>query len=269
MNQADDINKRMKIQVKNNSFYPLNDCVAKHVHFESIDSTNTWAKKNTNEWSLEGVTLVTASEQTKGRGRFNRHWESPRGMNIYATFCFWIDQSRMDIGHIPQLLALSGSKVLEVYGFSPLIKWPNDLLLSGKKVGGILCETITDGHLRGVVCGIGLNVNMPQENLSAIDRPATSLMVESGKMYSLNNLLESLQDHFSIDLKKWLAKGFQGFFSQYQSRSYFKKGDSICFHDNQKIIKGKFEKLQSDGSVQLLLQDGTYKIFYAGEFLFS
>ena len=75
----------------------------------SIDSTNSWAKAHPDQWAAEGVTLVTASEQMAGRGRFKRKWVSPPDVNIYATFCFWFDAERKDVGHIPQLLALAAA----------------------------------------------------------------------------------------------------------------------------------------------------------------
>src|SRR4029077_7189564 len=106
-------------------------------------------------------------------------------LNIYATFCFWFDLQRTDIGHIPQLLALSAAQTLEEQGFLPTIKWPNDLLLRDKKVAGILCETILEQGLRGIVCGIGLNVNMPLHILNQIDRPATSLLFEGGHAFEV------------------------------------------------------------------------------------
>ena len=105
----------------------------KHLHFKQIDSTNTWAKQHTDQWASKGVTLITASEQTAGRGRFKRRWESPPDVNIYATFCFWFDLHRTDLGHIPQILALASAQTLEMLGFFPKIKWPNDVLLGGKK----------------------------------------------------------------------------------------------------------------------------------------
>ena len=148
-------------------------------HFSTIDSTNSWAKANVENWTASSdeimketdfaMTLVTAEEQTGGRGRFNRLWESPRGVNIYATFCFLVAPTRSDIRQIPQLLALAASQVLETYQFSPLIKWPNDILIQGKKIAGILCETTMHESLLGVVCGIGLNVNMTKETIEKIN----------------------------------------------------------------------------------------------------
>lgn len=241
--------------------------LAKHIHFEQIDSTNTWAKMHPDQWAPFGVTLITASSQTAGRGRFKRQWVSPPYVNIYATFCFWLEPQRIDLGHIPQLLALTTTQMLEKYGFSPAIKWPNDLLIQGKKVAGILCETIVEQEKRGIVCGIGLNVNMPLEILNQIDRPATSLLVEKGKAFEVVEILDRLQHHFLEALGKFLHQGFAPFFPLFQERSALKKGQAVRFHDNQTLIEAQFENLYPDGSVELRLSNGTLKVFYAGEFL--
>ncbi len=240
---------------------------AKRIHFKETDSTNSWAKAPPDQWAAEGVTLVTAAGQMAGRGRFKRKWVSPPDVNIYATFCFWFDADRKDVGHIPQLLALAAAAVLEKERFSPKIKWPNDLLLRGKKVAGILCEAIFEGEKRGIVCGIGLNVNMGEDELRQIDRPATSLLVERGNPGDVESLLRALEEIFIDFLKKFLAGGFLSFFPLLQERSHFKKGDAVHFHDHQAVIEGKFEALHPDGTVELRLSDGTMKIFHAGEFV--
>lgn len=239
----------------------------KQIHFNVIDSTNSWAKAHTGHWASSGVTLVTASEQTAGRGRFKRKWISPAGVNVYATFCFWFDPKRKDIGHIPQLLAISAALALEKKGFSPQIKWPNDLLLQGKKVAGILCESIIEGEKRGVVCGIGLNVNMSEEDLASIDRPATSLFVEAGHSWNVDSFLRGMTEIFIGYLEEFMQKGFSPFFSILQERSSLKKGDAVHFQDYQSIIKANFEALHPDGSVELRLPNGTTKLFYVGEFV--
>lgn len=253
-------------QVKNQG----TDCpfaLSKHIHFETIDSTNTWAKTHVEQWAAEGVTLVTASQQTAGRGRFKRRWESPPDVNIYATFCFWFPLQRPDIGQIPQLLALAAAQTLEKNGFTPKIKWPNDVLLNDKKIGGILCETVLENSQRGVICGIGLNINMSQEILEEIDRPATSLLVESGSLFKPFAILEDLKNEFIPMLHQFIAKSFAPFFPLFQARSALQKGQKIYFHDNQHLIEAQFECLHPSGAVELRLCNGNLKIFYAGEFV--
>lgn len=190
----------------------------------------------------------------------------PAGVNIYATFCFWLEGERYDIGHIPQLLALAAAEILEQLDFFVKIKWPNDLLLNSKKIGGILCETLLEKGKRGVVCGIGLNVNMKKEALDQINRPATSLHAERGELFDAANILENLQTRFSRYLEEFLSKGFPKFFPMLQQRSAFNKGENVRFHDNRTLIEAQFVALHPDGSIELQLSDGTSRKFYAGEF---
>lgn len=243
-------------------------CIAKHLHFQQIDSTNTWAKRHTDQWAPQGVTLITASEQTAGRGRFKRRWESPPNVNIYATFCFWFESNRPEeIGYIPQLLALAAAQTLETLGFFPQIKWPNDVLLNEKKIAGILCETLVEDQKRGIVCGIGLNVNMSSEELKRIDRPATSLLEEGSKPFDVIIVLNRLQQFFFSFLTDFIQQGFAPFFPLLQARSALKKGQKVQFCDHQKHFEAYFDSWNHDGSIQLRLNDGTLKIFHAGEFI--
>lgn len=241
--------------------------LAKQIHFDHIDSTNTWAKLHSDQWDPCGLTLITASTQSGGRGRFNRVWVSPPNLNIYATFCFWIPVSREDIGHIPQVLAIAAAQTVESLGFFSKIKWPNDLLIQGKKMAGILCETILEGDRRGVICGIGLNVNMPPEILQQIDRPATSLFVEGDRVLEVEAVLNILKERFLDLINIFLENGFSPLFSLFEEKSALRPGDRLCFHDNQTLIEVQFVRLHSNGSVELCLADGTHKIFHAGEFI--
>ncbi len=237
-------------------------------HFEILGSTNTWAKEHALEFEQDALTLVTATGQTAGRGRFKRRWESPTALNIYATFCFFVDLAHSDIGHIPQLLALSAADSIELLGFQSIkIKWPNDILLSDKKVAGILCETTMALEKRCIICGIGLNINMPLEEIQKIDRPATSLLLEGNQTYEVESVLELILNNFSHSLKEFIKQGFAPFFEAFQKRSYLKLGQEVCFHDNQTFQKGTFYALNPDGSMTMCLANGKLKTFFAGEFM--
>lgn len=238
-----------------------------HKHFNTIDSTNTWAKLNCHLFDLDKVTLITADQQTGGRGRFNREWVSPPLENIYATFCFSIDKSRKDLGNIPQVLSLSAAKILKTYGFKPILKWPNDILLSNKKAGGILCETVSfEKHLT-VVIGIGLNINMSSELLEKIGRPATSLKVESGKTFQVKTVLKDLETQFIQDLEIFFEFGFKPFLDAYRNYIWTGNGKKISFHDNINMVQGFFHSINDDGTLNLTMPDGTVKMFLSGEFL--
>lgn len=238
-----------------------------HHHFNIIDSTNTWAKRHADTLPQDAITLITADEQTAGRGRFNRRWESPPAKNLLATFCFFIDPRRNDRGNIPQILAISAAKALEDLGFSPILKWPNDILISSKKVAGILAETTMVSDQLCFVAGIGVNVNMPLEALEKIDRPATSLLVEGGRGREIKEVLKALQTHFVKDLDLFLQKGFAPFLEEYRRRLSTDPNKRIRFDDNEKVWEGTFQAVNPDGSLSLKLPSGELKTFIVGEIM--
>lgn len=237
------------------------------IHFEVIDSTNTWAKEHIHEFVVDHLTLVVASEQSGGRGRFKRKWESPKGQNIYASFCFFVPEKFNDLGHIPQLMAISAAKILEAFGCKPKIKWPNDVLIDKKKIVGILCESVLVNGNRGIVCGIGLNVNMSKSLLDKIDRPATSLQAIFKTDFDVDFILTLLERQFEKDLVKFLKEGFSNFYSDYCARFLFLAGEPVSFNDDHQVVSGQFRSVNQDGSITLQLGNGKLQNFYSGEFV--
>lgn len=171
-----------------------------HLSFDTLPSTNTWIKENAR--TLTALTCVRALEQTAGRGRFDRTWISPKGENLTISL-FLPGTSRAPyLPNLGQLLALATAETLLKLGLQPELKWPNDLLLNGKKVGGILSEVVPEG----AILGLGLNVH--QTDFHAISQPATSLFVETHKRWDLNLLLNNLCDQFLELLPSLQAHGF-------------------------------------------------------------
>jgi BirA family biotin operon repressor/biotin-[acetyl-CoA-carboxylase] ligase len=177
-----------------------------HKHFEVITSTNDWAKRNLKAYSMESLLVVSADTQTAGRGQYGRKWLSPKNENLYVSFGFFLEEE-WDSLTLTHLLARSASRQIKEKGLACHLKWPNDLMIAGKKIAGILCETQLFGSVWGIVIGIGLNVNMSLEHLKLIDQPATSLLVESGKIYCLKEEVFKLANTFEADLSKFLKKG--------------------------------------------------------------
>ncbi len=173
------------------------------------------------------------------------------------------------MGNLPQVMALAAVKTFEELDVFPTIKWPNDLLLSGKKVGGILCETVIEQGRLGVICGIGLNVNMELADLNAIDRPATSLFVETGKLYNPQEVFNLFKNNFELDLNRFINEGFSPFHQRFIEKSSFKRGDPLSFNHGGELIFGTWGSLTEEGAVELTLLDGSKKIFFSGEFLES
>lgn len=234
-------------------------------HFASIDSTNSWAKQHAHEFPLNELTLITADTQTAGRGRFNRQWISPPKQNLYATFCFFLDKIRPDIHNISQVMAIAASKTLESFGFQPMIKWPNDILITNKKIGGILTEIVSVATHLCIIVGIGINVNMPIEALVKINQPATSLMAISGIPVETGDILGKLQRQFMHDLELFLNEGFFTFIPYYRQHFFIKPGTPAKIHDGTAILEGVFHMINDDGSLSIQLADGTIKKCLAGE----
>lgn len=182
-----------------------------HFHFKTLPSTNDWSKENIATFDPKAITLVTADEQSAARGQYGRKWLAPHGLNFYASFSFFIEENQRDPLSLTHVMALSTIRVLEERGLQPRIKWPNDVMVQHKKIAGILCETqLFDGQI-GVIIGIGLNINMPDELLKTINQPATSLFSETGRTWDLEEISKSLQTYFAKDLAVFLKQGFTPF----------------------------------------------------------
>lgn len=235
-----------------------------YIHFDTIDSTNTWTKSNAHTLDPTKITCITALEQTAGKGRWLKKWISPKGENIYASIYFCVPLHCSYLSNLGQILSLSCATILKKKGFSPQIKWPNDILLSGHKVAGILTETVAFEDRIGVVLGIGLNVNMSQTLLKNIDQPATSLAQLSGQTWVVEQVLEALLKQFLKDLDLLQNKGFAAFLPAYEELLAY-KGQPITCHDGHKAIKGICHSVAPDGKLNLQLPNGEFIHISAGE----
>lgn len=173
------------------------------IRFDLIDSTQTYAKKHGLSFDKDGVTCVTAEEQTAGIGQFQKKWISPKGVNLYATFYFRLPALTQNITTLALLMAKTIKTVLEKNGLAPNLKWPNDVLLNQKKIAGALCETIFHPGFIEILLGFGLNVNMEERDLLQIDQPATSLKNETCQFWDKERLLKEIQDQFLTDIEEF------------------------------------------------------------------
>ncbi|HEY4255516.1 MAG TPA: biotin--[acetyl-CoA-carboxylase] ligase [Chlamydiales bacterium] len=234
------------------------------IHLESVDSTNTYAKQHASTFASDKITCITAEEQTAGRGRFQRHWISPKSVNLYATFCFHLPAQSLHLTSLGQVMAASVATLLIKEGLQPKIKWPNDVQLQGKKVSGVLCETQFHEKTVHVFLGVGINVNMEIEALKQIDQPATSLKVESGKTWDRKTLLRQLQTQFAHDLARFKKEGFAPFHELFEKLLAY-KGETIRCFDGKQTWEGVCHSLNSEGQLKLLMPDGHTRIIIAGD----
>lgn len=174
--------------------------------FESLSSTNDYLKELAQSGAPEG-TVVIAKEQTTGRGRLRRSWESPRG-GAWLSILLKPPIAPDRAGCIAILLAVVLAEAIrERWGLSVGVKWPNDLYLSKQKLGGILIELSTNAtQIEWLIAGIGINVNneLPRETRV----PATSLARELGKKISLEEFFGTTLEAIARGYEKFLAEGF-------------------------------------------------------------
>ncbi len=223
------------------------------LYLDEIDSTNTYAKKNID--NLADKIVISANVQTKGHGRFQRSWVDLGRENIYMTFVLKpSDKVENVYANLTQYLSVCLCKQFERFNLYPQIKWPNDILVNGKKVCGILAETVIKGeNLKGIALGIGINLNASIEDLNRIDCPVTSLNIELGKSVDKKEFMQNLIEDFFVNYEDFLKKGFLLIKEDYEKNSILTRKENLKIAVFNKIKNGIFEGFDNNGN--LLLQN--------------
>lgn len=201
--------------------------------YETIDSTNAQAKRLAEEGYGDG-TLIVANHQEAGRGRRGRSWESPAGTTISMSLLLKPDINPNNASMITLVSALAVSKAItQLTGVAAGIKWPNDIVMNGKKVCGILTEMSAQfDYVNHIVVGIGINVNtesFPEE----IWDVATSLRIETGKMVCRAELIEAIWENFEEVYEIYLqTEDLQNLVKDYNARL-------VNMHQRVKVLDPK------------------------------
>ncbi len=165
------------------------------LYLTSTSSTMDVARSEAEAGAPDG-TVVLAEEQTKGRGRFDRVWVSPAGKNLYVTLIVRPPLDRLHSLSIVAPLAVAVT-VEDCTGLTPRIKWPNDVLVNGRKLSGILVESEIAGEsVKYALIGVGINVNLDLEQAPEIAQIATSVKRELGRETSREEMLAAFLNHF-------------------------------------------------------------------------
>ncbi len=197
---------------------------------------------------------VFAYTQTRGRGRQKRNWYSPSG-GIYLSILMF---PAKQINTIPLIAALSVIKSLKEFNFTNLsIHWPNDVLLNNKKICGILCEKFNDA----VICGIGLNVNV--KKMPSKLPNATSLFIETGKTYNLDEILNKTLQNFWILYDDLQADKFKPA-AIYHYISGLGEPIEVKL-SSKETIKGIIHNIDEDWTLLVRTEDGLIKKIYYGD----
>ena len=219
-------------------------------YFDSLGSTNDEALA----WAADGAkdfSLVVADEQTQGRGRLDRKWFTPKGSAIAMSLILRPSAPlRPHLSRTVGLAALSISDACLKLGLSPKIKWPNDILVNGKKVAGILVETVWSGdEADSLVVGMGINVSKPSfPAAESLRFPGTCLENELGDMPLREEVIFLVLDAFQ---RRQQEISDDGFIKSWEQRLAFVGETVQVSSDNEEPIFGRLEGLGSDGSLRL------------------
>jgi len=235
------------------------------LHFFKTDSTNRVALELGYAGEPEG-TIVLAEEQTAGRGRAGRAWHSERGTGLYFTMLLRPRLSPVQAPLLTMLAGISAQAAIRAQtGLAVELKWPNDLLLDGKKVGGILTEMHAEPNVvRFVIVGIGINVN--QEKFPAeLAAMATSLRNESGRLTYRLELLVRLLMQFESDYNRFLREGPGFVVERFQSESSFVRGRRVHVDTGIESYVGTSAGLSPEGLLLVERENGSLVTVIAGD----
>jgi len=170
-----------------------------HLHFAAVDSTNEVAKRLLMRAPEGPGATVTADYQWAGRGRGSRRWHSARGMGLWLSCSFLLGGCHP--GHLALVAGAAVAECLRRRGVPAAVKWPNDVLVNGKKLAGVLGEVIRPGGKQWVVLGIGVNLNQVRDDFPAeLWGRATSLKMETGRWWDPHQLAGQLLRHLEQGL---------------------------------------------------------------------
>ncbi|MGN7811482.1 biotin--[acetyl-CoA-carboxylase] ligase [Flavobacterium sp. 22076] len=232
----------------------------KLIKLDAIDSTNDFLKSMSSQDEQENFTVVTAENQTKGKGQMGAVWKSETGKNLIMSVLvkdFLFDNEK--VFNLNIIVSLSVLEVLKSLNIPDLcIKWPNDIMSYNKKIGGILIENTlkSDGRIVSVV-GIGLNIN--QTNYTELPN-ASSLAVISGKTFDKNALVVSIVEKMKEKIELWQTN--TAVFWEDYFNSLFKKGVPMPFKNLQNTnFMGIIQGVSPVGKLQVLLEDDSVAEF--------
>lgn len=236
------------------------------IRLAEVDSTNLYAKANLAD--IADKSLVCADKQTSGRGRFERAWVDFGEGNIFMSLVLKpSDKFKPLYANLTQYFSVVLCDMLEGYGLQPQIKWPNDVLVDGKKIAGILSETVMQGHnFKGLVLGAGINLNVKKEDLSMItDKEVTALNLEVDQFIDKHEFLDKLSDKFFENYDKFLLHGFVMIENDYINRACF-LGKEISVKGFNNTISGFAKSVNHEGEL-VLEQEGNEITVTMGDIL--
>lgn len=229
----------------------------------TLDSTNSELQRRPPP--ERGTAVLLAERQTGGRGRRGREWSSPLAANLYLSLLRQFTGGLARLGGLSLVAGVATAEALRALGLSGVgLKWPNDLVVEGRKLGGLLVEGGGEhaGPVRAVI-GLGLNVRMPALAASGIDQPWTDLARECAAPPARNALAAVLLEHLLMALAQFDRDGLAPFQERYAALDAL-AGRDVRIHTPARVLEGVAEGLADDGALRVRV-DGIVQAVHAGE----
>jgi BirA family biotin operon repressor/biotin-[acetyl-CoA-carboxylase] ligase len=233
--------------------------------YESLPSTNLEAARLAAEGAAEGLCVVSR-EQTAGRGRLQREWQSPKDAGLYFSIILRPTFPQQDWPILTLMAAVAIHEALrEAFEIEADIKWPNDLLVNDKKICGILAETVETKPGRAVIVGIGVNL-LEGAVPETLKSEATAVELVTKRPAEAETLLEPL----TRALARFYgllgsADGAQRIFAEWTSRSSYASGKLVRVIEGDESFSGTTRGLERDGALRVETDDGKIRVVRAGD----
>jgi BirA family biotin operon repressor/biotin-[acetyl-CoA-carboxylase] ligase len=233
------------------------------VHFHT-DSTNARLLELARLTPASGVACL-AERQSQGRGRRGRDWVSPFGANLYCSLLWRFPHGASQLAGLSLAIAVAVVRALDEMGAQGVqLKWPNDVLVNGRKLGGLLLEVVgeTSGPCQ-VVMGIGINTQMPEAPGEEISQPWTDLRTVLGESIDRNHLAARVLTHLIRVAREFEGQGLMPYLEEWRSRDAY-LGREVSVHQPQGVIHGTMQGVDDSGALLLSRDDGLQR-FHSGE----
>lgn len=237
----------------------------KTVHFvKETDSTNEWCKRLSAEGAEHG-TLAVAEFQTAGKGRLGRRWDAEEGSSVMLSILLRPKFEPRYASMLTLVMGLSAAQAMQDLGLKATIKWPNDVVVSKKKICGILTEMGLQGaEIREVIIGLGLNVNqteMPEE----LSDKATSLYMETGKKYDRSEMIGLIMNKFELNYEKFIKTCDLSLMLDEYNAMLANRGEPVRVLDKLDPFEGIALGIDREGELLVRMSDGRIRKVYSGE----
>ncbi len=236
------------------------------IYVEETDSTNRQAADLGEKGGEEGTVLI-ADRQSAGKGRLGRSWASPAGVNLYASVLLRPPLPPHRAAQLTFFPAVAVARAItEVSGLSARVKWPNDILLGGRKVAGLLNEMRAEAErIHFIVLGIGVNLNMRRDQFpSDLRYPATSVALETGSPVNRLAFTRALLRHLDRLYDDYLLRGVAPVLREWESLCDL-MGEKVAVDLSGRSLVGTATGLDDDGALLLRLSDGRVERVLAGD----